>query len=124
MPIPPSSMSVARSWRTLEDLEETLFQFHANSAIQHECREVLANAERYLSAEYLPGKGNHYVAAYDIPAGMRLAFYYGFIERADASHSRDHEMHMGEVGLGFQVTLSTVHLFESQRRILGPAGSK
>ena len=88
-----------------DDLEETLLQFHANPVIQDECREVLANARRYLSAEYLPSKGNHYVAACDIPVGVRLAFYSGFIERTDARHSRDHEMHMGEVGLGYPVTI-------------------
>jgi len=108
--LPVGAQIVYRVGRTIrrkdqEDLEETLIQFHANTAIQDECRDVLANAGRYLSAQYLPGKGNHYVAACDIPAGVRLAFYSGFIERADASHSRDHEMHMGEVGLGYQVTI-------------------
>jgi hypothetical protein len=34
-----------------------------------------------------------------------LAFYSGFVERADARHSRNHEMYMSEVGLGFPVSI-------------------
>ena len=91
--------------RDRDDLEDTLLDFHANPVIQNECRTVLDNAAQYLKAQFLPRKGDHYVASCDIPAGVRLAFYSGFIERAAARHSRDHEMHMGEVGLGFKVTI-------------------
>ena len=88
-------------------MEDTLLDFHANPVIQSECRTVLDNATKYLRAQHLPRKGNHYVATCNIPAGVRLAFYSGFIERADSDvrPSRDHEMHMGETGLGFHVTI-------------------
>jgi hypothetical protein len=49
--------------------------------------------------------GGHYVAARDIPAGGRLAFYSGLVKRTDVRHSRDHEMHVGEASLGYAVTI-------------------
>ena len=88
-----------------DDLEDTLLQFHANPDIQDECRDVLENAKQYLTARYLATKGHHYIAACDIPAGVRVAFYSGFIERADVRHSRDHEMHLDGTGLGFEATI-------------------
>jgi hypothetical protein len=86
---------------------DTLLELHANPVIQDECRTAVENAGRYLEARHLPRKGNHCVAARNIPAGMRLAFYSGLVERADARHARDREMHMGEVGLGFEVTIDS-----------------
>ncbi len=70
-----------------------------------ECHFVIENANLYLQARHQPRLGRHYVAARDIPAGVLLAFYSGLIERADVHHSRDHEMHIGEAGLGYAVTI-------------------
>jgi len=108
--LPAGAQVVYRVGRSIprlkrDDLEDTLLDFHANPVIQYECRTALENAERYLLAQHRPRKGHHYVAARNIPAGMRLAFYSGLVERADVRHARDHEMHMGEIGLGFEVTI-------------------
>ena len=108
--LPAGAQIVYRVGRSIprlkrDDLEDTLLDFHANPVIQDECRTALVNADRYLLAQHRPRKGHHYVAARNIPAGMRLAFYSGLVERADVRHARDHEMHMGEVGLGFDVTI-------------------
>lgn len=108
--LPAGAQIVYRVGRTIlrkdrDEVEDTLLNFHANPVIQNECRTVLETAARYLTQRNLPRKGDHYVATCDIPAGERLAFYSGFIERADARHSRDHEMHLGEAGFGFQVTI-------------------
>ena len=108
--LPTGAQVVYRVGRSIprlkrDDLEDTLLDFHANPVIQYECRTALENAERYLLAQHRPRKGHHYVAARNIPAGMRLAFYSGLVERADVRHARDHEMHMGEIGLGFEVTI-------------------
>ena len=110
--LPAGAQIVYRVGRTIwrqdrGELEDTLLDFHANPVIQSECRTVLNNATKYIRAQHLPQKGDHYVATCDIPAGVRLAFYSGFIERADSDvrPSRDHEMHMGETGLGFHATI-------------------
>jgi hypothetical protein len=67
--------------RDRDDLEDTLLQFHASPVIQAECRLVIGNANRYLQARHQPCLGRHYVAACDIPAGVRLAFYSGLVVR-------------------------------------------
>ena len=107
--LPDGAQIVYRIGRSIlrcdrDDLEDTLHQFHANPDIQNECQDVLGNAQQFLTEKYLTTKGNHYVAKCDIPAGVRVAFYSGFIERADARHSRNHEMQLG-AGLRFEATI-------------------
>ena len=79
-----------------EDLADTLRQFHSSERIQSECTAVLENAQKYLTLGSLAAKGSHYTAAREIPAREWIAFYSGFLERADACHARDHEMCLGE----------------------------
>jgi hypothetical protein len=88
-----------------EDLADTLRQFHSSERIQSECTAVLENAQKYLTLGSLAAKGSHYTAAREIPARERIAFYSGFLERADACHARDHEMCLGEEVLGYELTI-------------------
>jgi hypothetical protein len=53
------------------NLEETLHYFHTNPQIQALFRAITVNEERYLTANNLPGKGDHYIAAMNIPAGLQ-----------------------------------------------------
>ena len=108
--LPPNATIVYRIGSSIgrvdrANLEETLQDFHTNPQIQARCRDITVNAERYLTANNLPGKGDHYIAAMTIPAGTPVAFYSGFLEKAGVAHSRLHDMWMGEVGLSFPVTI-------------------
>ena len=108
--LPPNATIVYRIGSSIgrvdrANLEETLQDFHTNPQIQVRCRDITVNAERYLTANNLPGKGDHYIAAMTIPAGTPVAFYSGFLEKAGVAHSRLHDMWMGEVGLSFPVTI-------------------
>ena len=108
--LPPNATIVYRIGSSIGrvdrvNLEETLHDFHTNPQIQARCRDIKVNAERYLTANNFPGKGDHYIAAMTIPAGTPVAFYSGFFEKAGVFHSRLHDMWMGEVGLGFPVTI-------------------
>ena len=108
--LPPDATIVYRIGSSIgrvdrANLEETLLEFHTNPEIQGRCRDITVNAERYLTALNLPGKGDHYIAATTIPAGTPVAFYSGFFEKSGGFHSRLHDMWMGEVGLDFPVTI-------------------
>ena len=70
--------------RDHHELQCTLDAFHANEALQTECRAILRNEAEFLAPTHVDGQGMGYKACKDIPAGKRLTLYAGRLSRIRA----------------------------------------
>ena len=86
------------------ELQCTLDEFHANQALQAECREILRNEAEYLVPHHTEDQGCGFVAKIDIPAGKRLTLYAGRLSKFRGNPST-HYMCMGGMGLGYPLII-------------------
>ena len=90
--------------RDRHELQCILDQFHANQALQDECREILRNEAEFLVPEHTKEQGCGFVAKTDIPAGKRLTLYAGRLSKFNGSPGT-HYMCMGDIGLGYPLVI-------------------
>mmetsp|Transcript_37221 Transcript_37221/g.99058 ORF Transcript_37221/g.99058 Transcript_37221/m.99058 type:complete len:2324 (+) Transcript_37221:2749-9720(+) len=88
------------------ELDSMIFAFHHESEVQRKVRKIMHNADRLLRFEHIQGQGGGYRATQNIPEGTELAIYFGTIRSTDISLCGDHELHLGDLGLGVSCTLT------------------
>ncbi len=97
-------------------LQSLLDQFHSDEAqatykgetghLQDLCREVTANASRYLRLDdSVEDLGQRYIAVEEIPGGKLLAVYFGSLERLrpGVMDSLNHSMAQGQLDLDYEL---------------------
>ena len=86
------------------ELQCILDEFHANRALQAECREILCKDAGYLVPDHTEDQSCCFAAKIDTPACKRLTLYAGRLSKF-SGNSGTHYICMGDIGLGYPLII-------------------